>query len=760
VPLDALRVEDGSRSALSFVTATLLFELPLAWLAALPLGAVIGFAAWRYHARGLTRSRTLSLTLLRLVTVLTLVFLAARPVWVAKEPPASAARSIVLLLDRSESMALEDADTTRYQRALGFLRDRLLPSLKAAGLPVQAMLFDKSAQAADGPALASASPKGERTNLGGAIAQALADSAKPPLAVVALTDGDANENSDNTRGLSALVDSGVPFIGVGFGSDRGVRTLSLRELSAPPIVPSKTAFSISAQLEAMGADELAAFDLVLFRDGQMLQKKSVKAGQGSRLWLENFQVTEDKEGAHNYTVQLFPPDVPNLKCVNALANAAVRISDQKELRVLYVQGSLTWDYKFINLALRSDQTIKLTGLTRTSKQSVFRQNVENAGELLNGFPNTLEEIAPFRVVVLSNLRPAELTPTQQDVLARFCAELGGGVLMIGGAATFDGSWQSSRLEQLLPVVFSAHAGVSGLDRPFHVQLTEEALQHPVFQIADNRVPREAWAQLPTFTQYGRVDAAKPGAQVWALHQTDDGPQGRRILMASQHYGAGLSAVICIQNFWRWRLAKDSDAAHFDRFWRQLFRFLSEIGRQDVAIHLADQDLRPDMDVQVILEKQPNPKNVTESNRKFFVRAEGSAKELLREESIELEPLHPVDFTFHAPKAGIYTVTVSDPLKVPVASRTIEIRNVNLEFQNTARNMEILQQWAAVSDGLAMKAEDCRDAGELVRAITAKIEQTRHGKRFHRPLGINGGVLSLVLASLATEYVLRKKWNLI
>src|SRR5207247_11133565 len=117
-----------------------------------------------------------------------------------------------------------------------------------------------------------------------------------------------------------------------------------------------------------------------------------------------------------------PPELPNIKCVNALATTTVRISDEKELRVLYVQGALTWDYKFISLALRNDTTIKLTGLTRTSKQSVFRQNVETAGELLNGFPNSLEESAPYPVLVLSNVRPADLTPAQQVVLARFCSE--------------------------------------------------------------------------------------------------------------------------------------------------------------------------------------------------------------------------------------------------------------------------------------------------------------------------------------------------
>ena len=78
---------------------------------------------------------------------------------------------------------------------------------------------------------------------------------------------------------------------------------------------------------------------------------------------------------------------------------------------------------------------------------------------MNGFPNSLEELAPFRVLILSNLRPSDLTPAQQEILARFCGEMGGGLLLIGGQATFDVSWQSSRLEQLLPVVFAANTGL-------------------------------------------------------------------------------------------------------------------------------------------------------------------------------------------------------------------------------------------------------------------------------------------------------------
>ena len=38
----------------------------------------------------------------------------------------------------------------------------------------------------------------------------------------------------------------------------------------------------------------------------MRQKKTVVPGKGSRNWLESFAVTEEKEGVHNYAVQLLP----------------------------------------------------------------------------------------------------------------------------------------------------------------------------------------------------------------------------------------------------------------------------------------------------------------------------------------------------------------------------------------------------------------------------------------------------------------------
>ena len=83
------------------MTAAIVFEFPMGWLFALPLGAALAFAIWRQHRRGLATSRIAGLGALRVIALLVLVFLAARPVWMSREPPAPATRSVMLLMHRS-----------------------------------------------------------------------------------------------------------------------------------------------------------------------------------------------------------------------------------------------------------------------------------------------------------------------------------------------------------------------------------------------------------------------------------------------------------------------------------------------------------------------------------------------------------------------------------------------------------------------------------------------------------------------------------
>ena len=60
-----------------------------------------------------------------MVALVALALLLARPTWVCQDPPAPTNRTVLLLVDRSESMSVEEGDNTRYQQALDFLRAKI-----------------------------------------------------------------------------------------------------------------------------------------------------------------------------------------------------------------------------------------------------------------------------------------------------------------------------------------------------------------------------------------------------------------------------------------------------------------------------------------------------------------------------------------------------------------------------------------------------------------------------------------------------------
>ncbi len=257
------------------------FEYPLAWLVGLPMAAAaVGLMMWSLRRQGQAWRRVGMLAVLRAVALLLLLVLAARPALVESDEESHNRNEIVLLLDRSESMSLACGKQSRFDEALQMARQNLLPALKASDIRVRALLFAEDATVADGRQIAAAKPDGKRTNLARAIVRAVVQSDRPPLAVIALTDGANTEDSDNARALTALTTYRVPLIGIGCGRETGTQVLSLEDVSAPPLAAPHQEFRVAARLRATGDNELPRFDLLLLRDGQFAQKKSVSAGPG------------------------------------------------------------------------------------------------------------------------------------------------------------------------------------------------------------------------------------------------------------------------------------------------------------------------------------------------------------------------------------------------------------------------------------------------------------------------------------------------
>jgi hypothetical protein len=756
--------------------AQLELALPPALAWGLPAAALaLGLVGWRLRRAGQPWRRVLALLALRALVLGLVVFLLARPHTRQRADPRQRPR-VAVLLDRSRSMGLADAGRVRFDAALE-LAHALGPALERAGFEPEPYLFDAASVSARPTwPLGGTPPSGARTDLGAALQHALAAHAPAPVALILLSDGVANAAGANATALLSLHETRAALAAVAFGTDAGLPSLDVQRALAPSSVPPRETFRIAAQLQAAGAG-VPDFDLDLLRDGQRVQTRRIVTGdvRHGRLWLEGFDWREEQAGAHEYGLVARPLPGVRVASASLRALAAVRIGSEPHFRVLYVQGALTWDFKFIGRAVRQDAGLRLTGLSRTSQHSVFRQNVESAGELAAGFPRTTAEIAPYRVVVLSDLKPADFSADQQQLLARFCGELGGGVLLIGGPDTFDTTWQGSRLEQLLPVTFDPDPGLRGLERPFRLELTDDARASPVFQVAEGAQARRAWDALPTFSVYGRVRAAKPGALVWARHDQDDGPQGRRVLMAAHAYGAGLAAVIAVQNLWRWRLARDSDVGAYDRFWRQLLRYLGQSGREQFSIQVSDQELRVGAVVRAQVEKRPRPEALGDDagdGREYVLRVNAPGGASILEQRARLQARVPLELRFTAAQEGLYALSVAAVDGPQLASQQIEVRAVDHELARTGRDLDALRQWTSIGQGFVAPAEELGlglvgshaeqaipAADTLVARLRARVDALRPARERQVPWR-PGVALGLAwFAALLGEWLLRRRWEL-
>lgn len=89
--------------------------------------------------------------------------------------------------------------------------------------------------------------------------------------------------------------------------------------------------------------------------------------------------------------------------------------------------------------------------------------------MVDQFPNDLVTLQNYDAVILANVPRGigGLSEHQQQILASYVHDMGGGLLMIGGPDAFGaGGWQGSRLEAILPV---------DMDIPAHRQIAKGAL---------------------------------------------------------------------------------------------------------------------------------------------------------------------------------------------------------------------------------------------------------------------------------------------
>jgi uncharacterized membrane protein len=257
------------------------------------------------------------------------------------------------------------------------------------------------------------------------------------------------------------------------------------------------------------------------------------------------------------------------------------------VKVLYVEGTPRWEYRYLKNAMLRQPSVRISCLL-TSADLGFTQEGSRADPKI-GFPGPLqrfpakaEELAAFDVLLLGDVDPRQFTDAQLAMIADFVRK-GGGLGVAAGPRYTPSAYRKSPLAELLPVnVEKVEPDGKDAQFPdgFQPALTDAGRASPIFRAwREGREAREkgrgAEKDYEPLYWYCRGVTARPaadGAEVLATHPTARADGNPVPLLVIGRCGKGRTLFSGIDDSWRWRFAANDDV--FAGYWLEQFRYLA------------------------------------------------------------------------------------------------------------------------------------------------------------------------------------------
>ena len=442
-------------------------------------------------------------------------------------------------------------------------------------------------------ALLKLKPEGEASRLGDGVEQVLKNFRGGSLAaIVMFTDGVTTAGDGLPRAARSAAAAEVPLYLVGVGDVWERPDLEITDLRAEDTIPVGDRLVFDARVAAKGQIPPGPVTVTLTEKGQPPEKArrataTVTPGPPGSHAPVTLSHTPGEPGEKTFVLEVAPVE-GEVDRTNNRTERTVLVTDSKRVRVLYVEGYPRYDFRFAKVLLE-----------RESERSAGGKGVDVRVVLLNASPGwektdrsaypsgmpTREELFGFDVVVLGDVDPKQLSRGSNVLqnIADFVKVKGGGLLFLSGEHGTPAAYADTPLEDVLPVVPGSPApraaaeDAAGTDG-FRPRVTPLGWQHPLFRFSpDDAEAKAVWNRLRPLYWFAKDYRRKPNTMVLAEHPdhpAEGGAAGEKHPLVVQTFaGAGPVLFLGFDDTWRWRYRNDEE--HFDRFWTQAVRVLSQ-----------------------------------------------------------------------------------------------------------------------------------------------------------------------------------------
>ncbi|MHC4703780.1 MAG: VWA domain-containing protein, partial [Planctomycetota bacterium] len=417
------------------------FAQPWWLVACLLLGGIIWLGRRNLAALGPVR-RTLAIILRCLVTLI-LIALLARPMLTRQ----SRRLTVIPVIDRSQSIPpqWQQASLDYLDKALaGKIADDQLAVVDVAEVASISKLPSSDVVVRR----RNTTLNGQQTNLADGIQMAMAI-APPDTAVRILLVSEGNETSGDLKEAARIAAANKIPIDVLPIPYKYENEVIFRRLAAPGQARSGQTVSLRFILNSTAS---TTGKLLLNLNGEPVDLVPDSPDVAVPVELEpgtnvkTISMPLGTRGVHEFEV-VYMPDEPGADQIiqNNRASAVTYVAGPGHVLVADGDGS--------------------TGLTLT--RALQNSDIDARYSTVVDFPHDLSKLMDTDAVILVNTSCGHFTYQQQEMLCRFVTDLGGGLIMIGGAESFGaGGWIGSPVAEILPV---------DLDPPQKKQLPKGAL---------------------------------------------------------------------------------------------------------------------------------------------------------------------------------------------------------------------------------------------------------------------------------------------
>lgn len=627
--------------------------------------------------------------------------------------------------------------------------------------------------------------------------------------VLMLTDGIHNGDASVEPIARRYGARGVPVGTVLVGSTKAPFDLAIADISAPESIFLGDKVRVHATLSATQARGKTAH-VSLLKDGEKVDETRISISDDPFRRDISLSDAPGTNGLVRYELRIDELEGERF-ATNNTWKVDVAVSDDRT-NVLLVDGFPRWEFRYLrNLFYARDKSVHLQyylvhpdlieGIDVTNRLPPASASRPFGEAEAGAMPVSPEEWRKFDVVILGDVGPDVLTPAMQTNLAECVTERGSLLVTIAGPRAMPHLYPTnSPLAALMPVTWSGESVPDPWKAPenrFALELTQAGRVHPIMQQSSSPSENEQlWASFPRFTWRYPFESVKSAAEIIAC-AAPEGVDGiapekamtarnakeqmeqqrrkreQRAYLVSHNVGRGKVLALAGDETWRLRY-RVGDTRHH-RFWGQVIRWgLGErlrSGTRQLRVGTDRMTYSPHDPVRVlarVFTKDYDPvedAKITAAIAMAGPNGSPTNGPVLRVRLAHVPGSQGLYEAIVPPRseAGVYSISIEKPERysgepadhkvetvffVAASRRPIE----NASVAATRETVDGLARWTGGAVLPPHRIEEFAEAfGEPSRTLTEPLEV---------PLWDNWRLFALLAASLAAEWILRKKRGLL